>query len=90
MHDMRVRKGAHANKNTSLGEKGKPTFTVLGGREVLGTGLGLGAFKLIRLPREGSPTEDGRPAGGLTPAPEGLRVGTAAGLEGEGTAAGCC
>ena len=54
---------------------------MLDGRPGLGTGLGLGAFKLIRLPKAGSVIEVGRPGPAGPPtllAREVLRAGAAA------------
>lgn len=60
------------------------TRTMLDGRDGLGTGLGLGAFRLLLLVRDASPAADILPAAGLKLLGlVGLRV--AAGL-----AAGCC
>jgi hypothetical protein len=53
-------------------------LAMLGGLEARGAGLGLGAFRLIRLPIDGSATELGRPKG-TAPALEARRAGAALG-----------
>jgi hypothetical protein len=57
----------------------RPTLAMLDGRDGLGAGLGLGAFKLIRLPMEESAMELGRPAPVTALGREGFRKGAALG-----------
>jgi hypothetical protein len=56
------------------------TLAILDGRDARGTGLGLGAFRLIRLPKDGSLRDVGRPAapGATVLGLDALRIGAVA------------